>query len=1183
MLLSSLIAVYAYIADSDRLRLMAQTYLSGVLAGEVRIGHARLSIFQGLTLEDVRVYTANEYQPDALLFSARSLRLNYALGALLRGQVQATQIIATQPEIRLIQNLDTGSWNYQRLFVASTERPSGHAAPNAPALPEIILRDGEIENGQVHDGRYSPLGTVWLEGRLGPSAPDGRYSFTIQSRAAGTNPAGPQVSGWFNPDTDQAKLSLHDFRFGPSMREMLPEKVRLWCQNHHLEGELNIDDFTIAPGAGGGSPKFDLHMRIDGMTLDISPDEWRTHEQNLTVERIKQSVDTLENLGISDNSVIGHLTRFAESPPLHLRIARGELHFSDSHGIQIDNLVGGIESSPFCIQGSVADYSPESAFALRLFCPENSVMNFPSNPDYVRSLPVPLQEFYDRFKPVGTGRLDLKIARSVEGGDVAVDGEINVINGQFTFDHFPYPLRHVHGSLLIHTDPRTGRGTLDIPDLTANGMAGGPNANAVVHLAGTFGPFNHECEAHLTISGKQITSEPAIVAAFPTQTQHALKLFDAPGHGKYPTFHGDFVCDVERTLKNDLDWDVVTKLNIDRCAGRLVTFPYPINDMSMKLNVYGDHIDILGAHMQHGEASLSLSGKVSWKPTDDDNADVPLFPHLSVAARNVPIDRDLLDALPADRSEWIRAAGLAGLVDINGQVLPDPKGDVDLNFNIHVHDGQLITTGDGSHALGSVTADAQLTNTALDVPRITCRRGSANLSGAASVSWQSDTPSVHIKANANDLLLDPSLRQLLPLSGKAMWDELNPAGTIDADAVYQSPDSLKLQIRPRELSVKPAAFPWQLDHLSGSASFTDGQIHLDNLSARHGDAIVFLSGTGSSSKNDQWALHLRGKSFPINSDFLHIAPKPLADLFGSINLTGSFDFDFSKLLIHNDKIEFAMKLSTPSASLDAGLHMSKVAGSCDLAGSIQDGKPSDLTGDFDFSSLDIAGRPASDLSFKLKKPADRDIVVLYDLSGSIADGSLAGQMSFNTTGTADDHYTINLVLRDADISALAPDTEHDIHGQLSASLDLEGLWSDPKTRIGRGDVLVTGKQLYKIPILLGVSQIANLSLPLNEPFTQGTARYAVQGQNVIFDSIELKAANMQMTGSGQMNFDTKKFNLLFTTNNPNWPKLPVINDLLSAAEHELLQIRVSGTIEEPKVSAGLFSAVPTTIDRVMGK
>ena len=54
----------------------------------------------------------------------------------------------------------------------------------------------------------------------------------------------------------------------------------------------------------------------------------------------------------------------------------------------------------------------------------------------------------------------------------------------------------------------------------------------------------------------------------------------------------------------------------------------------------------------------------------------------------------------------------------------------------------------------------------------------------------------------------------------------------------------------------------------------------------------------------------------------------------------------------------------------------------------------------------------------------------------------------------------------------------------------------------------------------------------------------------------------------------------FTTDNPNWPKIPIVGDIAQAAKHELLQIHVRGTLEDPQVSATAVNTVSTTIDEV---
>jgi hypothetical protein len=74
---------------------------------------------------------------------------------------------------------------------------------------------------------------------------------------------------------------------------------------------------------------------------------------------------------------------------------------------------------------------------------------------------------------------------------------------------------------------------------------------------------------------------------------------------------------------------------------------------------------------------------------------------------------------------------------------------------------------------------------------------------------------------------------------------------------------------------------------------------------------------------------------------------------------------------------------------------------------------------------------------------------------------------------------------------------------------------------------------------------------------------------------------MLMSGWGQLDFASKKVNLTFTTDNPNFPKVPILGDIVSSAKHELLQIHVRGTLQEPKVSATAINSVTTTVDEVM--
>src|SRR5689334_17471216 len=66
--LITVIGGYLYLTDANRVRGMAERYLSELLGGPVKVGDATLSIFEGLRLDNVRLYVDDRNSPDSLLF-----------------------------------------------------------------------------------------------------------------------------------------------------------------------------------------------------------------------------------------------------------------------------------------------------------------------------------------------------------------------------------------------------------------------------------------------------------------------------------------------------------------------------------------------------------------------------------------------------------------------------------------------------------------------------------------------------------------------------------------------------------------------------------------------------------------------------------------------------------------------------------------------------------------------------------------------------------------------------------------------------------------------------------------------------------------------------------------------------------------------------------------------------------
>jgi hypothetical protein len=311
------------------------------------------------------------------------------------------------------------------------------------------------------------------------------------------------------------------------------------------------------------------------------------------------------------------------------------------------------------------------------------------------------------------------------------------------------------------------------------------------------------------------------------------------------------------------------------------------------------------------------------------------------------------------------------------------------------------------------------------------------------------------------------------------------------------------------------------------------------------------------------SMKFRGK---LAVEFQKLDYRPGATKPGGATADG--DLDFAGTLWFND------------ASMELGVPVTDANGTFAFNGGVRAGKLAGLKGTIKATSVKIADRQATDLYAEIFKPATQDAMRIDKIQMALAGGELAGQVDLGFPDTGASRYAIALILRNADVPQLTGEKEQ-IKGQLTASFALEGAWNDPSTRRGRGDVTVAGRDMYRIPLVLGLMQITNLALPISKPFSEANARYSVEGQKVTFEQIELRASNMIMKGSGSLNFETKKVRMTFVTDNPHWPKLPIVNDLLQGAKHELLQIHVNGTVEKPEVSGRFMGTFQTTVDEVI--
>lgn len=1182
-----LIGGYLFVTDPQRVRAISERYLSELAGGPVQVKQASLSIFEGLRLDDIRIDTDSRRNDESLLFEAKSLHIGYSPRALLMGRIEATRILALEPRVHLVENVDQQQWNFQRLERTAPVEPKTPAKePAEPMkLPEILLRNARIDYAQIVDGLRSQVGTLNIEGQLTPDL-DSLYRFRIQSRG-GTSGVFPIAEGWLELGGKQLGVVLRDVEFVDEIKTILPAMVRRFWEEHALAGrigETRISYFTQGDRAG-----FRVETDLDGVRLTIPPERYMGPEEEARVDTWDRTMSAIGSPALGNSALARLMVGRMMPGPLQLDEVDGTFLFTDEK-IQIQSLVARIENSRFSLTGEMLGYAPTSPFKVRVQSLKSENIHIPAAPTYIHSMPWPVQEIYYRFRPRGECSFWLTMERTAASERPVLEGEVKIHDAAFQFERVPYPIERASGVIRLGNDPATGREMLEIVSLTGQGYAGGGNEKATVEMVGKITPLDDTASADITVRGRGIVSTREMIACLPPETRRTVMNFDPMKTGKLPFFTADFDCSIVRPIGLRKPWTIVTRVDVQKATGMVAAFPIPLKDLDVTLVVHDKFVDIERAVMPRGEGRVELSGRIDWARRDQNNE--PLVqPDLRLLVRNAPIDDELIAALPENRRAFAESAKLRGLIDIEGKIIPldEQSDEISLDVALTLKEGEATLQG-GKLKLTGISADARIRPEQTSIPSLKGKLGDATVDARATIDWKDEVPQTAAAAQVRGLAVDETLIASLPPETRESVTGLSPKGTVDLDIDYaaagEEEGSYRVVLRPRELSITPKQMPIALSKLQGEIVIDRGKVVLKDVVARAGEALVHASGTivpdtGSAE------VALSGRDLKITNEFRKSLPATMQRLFASADLKGTVAFDLHKLIVTPDPkqkapsdLTFDATLWLQDATMDIGTPLTDIDGVLRAKGVVRAGKLSELEGDVSFDSLKLAGRSIDRLTAVIVKPRKQDILQIAKIDGRIADGQIGGQID-SILSEKDPRFGLALVLRNARVSELTGEIDKPIEGRLTASLALEGKWDDPASRRGRGDVIVDGKDMYRVPVLFGLMQIANLTLPLEAPIQQAGVRYTVEGHRVALEAIDLRSRTSVMQGTGWLDFKSRQVQMTLLLGNSAADAVPIFGELLKGARQDLLQIRVRGSIEEPKVGASAFNTITTTVDEVL--
>lgn len=1162
-------AVY-YVTRPQRLAAFAADLIGQSLGAQTTIDRATFSWSGRIELEGVTVSVPGVPGDGGRLFSADNILLDPQIADLIRGRLNVASAVIVRPTAYITENTDEGLFNFQML----AQQDSTEDDENLPlVLPELFLRHASIAFGMVENGQYRALDELNVDGRVNKS-PDSMtaYTFSFRQPKSGGEP-GPTVTGRFDLGDKSFSVALKQFTFDRPERHFLSKDVRLWWDRLEPAGAIPSLDVEYSPTTG-----LVASLSIEHGQLTIPYEKFRSRMTDVSGS---------------------------------FRIEEDRFTATDVTGL--------IEGIRYHIDGTVDGLALDAPFDFTL---KTDVFELEKNPGFVEDLPHQVREHFDRYNPSGKFQLAVALKRLTPANDanadpgkpdVLYDGTLTLVDARAAFYRFAYPVHGVTGAVHLTND------RADVLDITGYGPDGGK-----IIVAGSILPPWEAAKVDITVTGQGVPLDQTLSDAMDPGRREIFPLFlNRPAYGRLlaekvirptpspgedkaatPAFDlgGAIDLDVEikRPFGKDSDYTLVTTIHPAGVGVVFKYWPYPvtITGGSIVANKQGVRVNTVTARGPTG-AEVTVKGNIP-----EDGPGQPLRPDITISEAAMPIDPLLVATLPDAKSEWLNRLHLTGELRGDGSVSYTKDRGIGFEVLLDLADATAEPFGQGK-LITDIAGKAAIDADHIEIRDLTARHDQAVITASAEVRFGDEQESFNIDLTAKDLDIDHDLLAWLPPKHHArdtlrqLLDDYSPRGTIDgsvhlAGTMDKGADEFHATVQPAQLAFDYNNHRFAFETMTGNVTVKADSIDFDALGGAYADGRLTASGFVHFHPQRRAAVNFTGYIDGIGESTRALLPEYVLNAMDAIQINGKINIDSGRLqydpgVADKPAFSFASKLAITDTRARIGVPITELKGTLDVKVIDRpnaDGPKIDIGLNAD--QLRAADRLIAPFTMGLVTDKDMQRLRLEDCRGNIYGGMFVGEGWLDLSATGG--FAVDLKIHDTDSdSFIYPQkarTKSDPgsldSGRLSASLALEAEYEDESTRRGRGAMNIVDAHLYDNALALVLLRTLNLSLPTARSFRSASARYVINGNDVVLDELSLSSPSLEFIGGGTMEWNTLSLDLNMYTRNPS-PLLPTpVGQVYNIFLDEITAIHVGGTLDDPRANLAPLGVIRRSWSSVFG-
>lgn len=1170
------IAVYRHYADPERVRAAAESYLQRLTNGRVRVASASFSIMNGIRLNDVTVWEPLRHDSKAVptpvprepAFSCHEISIAHNPWALIRGRLEIESLVATEPTCMLIHDSATGWTAAAGLLREITPDDAASLSP-----PPIELRDARLRlvHRTPQSDRLVEDMRITVRGRRSPNNPR-LFDLVWQG--------GPDPTTGGHSQIDLATGYLRNVRGG--LPTMSVGAVMLAIDAGYegadalgdllgLQGRVRALDYNlIGPPLDNAPRSATIELRDASLSIPAGADEHDlpADHRYLHFEGVNGSFVITANAVLADFTGVFHGSECRVSARIH-----GDLrHVATLDDVDVD-----------------ADLS-----VTRLDLPRVDPQAPLEQQRFVEHWPQ-LTHFFEDYDPHGPIDIDLNVAKpaGANASIVVRRALLTARGGDASCRYFPYRGDQLTGSVEFTPDG------VHVRDVC------GRHGTARVCVNVWMEAPRRTAAARVDISATNVPLDETLHAGLQPQYRRLIDPFTPAGLV-------NAVVEMRRPTSTDDDmapWKTTARVTFDDLSAKYDRFPYPVDHLSGRIVLDHDRISVHDIVGRAGQGQLRIDGTA-----DLNNAEVTAF-DFQIDAADVAVDESLLAALPPAVRRRVQSFDPRGCVDANTSLMLDAAAlELRHESDIRPH-GLTMTYDQFPLRVTDVGGRMHINADRINIETIYGRYNDAELSASGAIGLDPRLPSADVSIRARNLLLDDSLRAAAPQGVRAALSAWRIDDPIATDAQITShpdnPDKLRCRAFSRltGATVRHERFPLPFRDVRAEIHIDESGAQAHAVSARYGEAAVrvdFQSRRNDHGENGVIRLHAAGAS--LDEGVRGLLPEHMRGLWDQLGPSGRIDLRLDELSYASPGGDQPATWTVKGQADLRGAILSGIAESARVNGTVSfDGMLVDrlggttLSGRFDKTDATLYGREVRTAEGRwsyARTAAGEGCLILERMNGRIYDGALAAdaelvfdsshanyKLSATTQGMQIAPFiNASRARRSEVLPARSSGEPLDVRGLVDAHLYLSGEWNRPATRRGGGRIEIFDGYIYRLPILLAILNVLNITVPGTDVLDEARIEFFVAGNAVTLSDILLRGAALSLVGKGTMSMPDQGVDLtLVNLGSARFSKVPVLAELLEGASRELVELRVTGPLSQPTVRASPLRGITEELKQLFQK